>query len=224
MSRTVTVGGIQYADPTRTVSVDQAREHFRNVARAAAILELPAKLVEQRGRFIVDKTGGGLYERVFATIQLSDGTLIGTADAFVDTGAGELLFLNRVRSGPSTLAELEQLEADRARARDEARDARDEEIRRHPREPLTLADLHGKPLPTLREAAATVLRWGSLEAKDGRLIVYAPAAKEFSGERRAMIDAARVLYAASDLVLDVLASKSRKPLPELLPDRQVLPA
>jgi hypothetical protein len=132
-----------------------------------------------------------------------------------------------VREGPGTLDELHaavQADQDRRRAEQEAAAAAEaqrlRELAARPKRPITLAEIEGIELPTLRQAAATIAAvHGRVEANDGHVRVSVPDGLE---DPAPAITAARVLVAAPELVLQALGSKSKQPLAATLPDKPVL--
>ena len=99
------------------------------------------------------------------------------ADGFYSDGVG-LVFLERVRQGPGSLADLEAREAEAAAQQ-----------RRQQEATVTLADLEGRELPTLRQAAVTIaVGQRRVEARDGRIVVLIPDELE---ERDPALDAAK---------------------------------
>ena len=197
-------------------------ERRRHLARTS-LHEYAPGMLQRRGAYWVDPSGA-LYEKPVGTATLPDGTpVLGSAVAFTVMD-GRLVYLARPRGGrPRTVEELEA----RDRAREAERQAKaeriDRELRAQAVEPVTLADLHGRGtegLPSVRAAAETVLRYGSLDVtEDARLVVSVPANLRRHKDYR---DAALVLYTAEPLLLSWLGKKTRKV--HELPDGQVLPS
>lgn len=179
--------------------------------------EYPIGDVEQYGRYVLDRGSGLLFERVLEVVVL-DGDVIGTADAFYLDGS-EPVFLRRPASGPGTLAELEEQQANDRRLRDEHEAARLHALASAPKATVTLADIVGRELPTLRQAAEVIAALqGDVEVRDGHVVVSIP---EGLTDARTC-GAAQVLVAASDVVIAALQANSDKPLHERLPDAHVL--
>ncbi len=84
-----------------------------------------------------------------------------------------------------------------------------------PLEPVTLAEIHGSPLPTLREAAEIVSESGKIGVIAGQLTVQL----RVRGDRE--LDAARVLHAAEALVVSTLNKEGNVEV-EKLPNKPVL--
>jgi hypothetical protein len=92
---------------------------------------------------------------------------------------------------------------------------------------VTLGDVEGRELPIVREAAQRILNvGGKLDQRDGRLVIripekLAPSNRVDSDLRAPLLDAARVLIAAGEVVVGAASSSSRKPLADRLPDHHV---
>ena len=172
---------------------------------------------------------------VIQTHRMEDGQTVGAtvwnegaACAFFVTEAGDVVVLEpaHIRSG----VELDLIERRQAWKRSDAELAEREFQRAQPLRPVTLADLEGRELPTIGEAAQAVLdARGTIEAHDGRLVVklperFAPDRRADEKARRQALDAVRVLVAAGPLVVAAVESRSTKPLAHRLPDAHVLAA
>jgi hypothetical protein len=110
-------------------------------------------------------------------------------EGWLEDQAGGVIFLRRRESDPRTLAALEREQAKvhelSAKAEEKER-LRLEALRAQPRTPLTLAELEGVALPTVRQAAET------LEARGGQVTADLRAALPAAGrEQEARCDRAR---------------------------------
>jgi hypothetical protein len=103
------------------------------------------------------------------------------------------------------------------------------------RKPVTLADLQGRELPTLRSAILTIEAYGGeITASGGalridlpeRLTMPTPAGiADYHCEteaRQVALEAARVIDAGRELVMQALARRSKHALAERVPDKPVL--
>lgn len=147
-----------------------------------------------------------------------------TSDAvafFVDD-AGEPVFLKRPSGdAPRTLAQLREREQRRERERAEAERQRRDALEARPKRQLLLGELEYRgALPTLSEAAAVLERNGCRIqlGEFGELDILVP---DQFGDRDSVIRASRVLLAGHRVVLSELASRSKKPLSQRLPDSPV---
>jgi hypothetical protein len=172
-----------------------------------------------RGK-VGDQASGAVYDVVGGTV-LEPGIYVepAVADAYYvdESGAPVLLKLS---DKPATLAEYEQQRAEQQRQRAEAEQAEWKRFASLSRKPLTLGDLTGEELPTLRAAAALLEQLGTIEAQNGVLVISLP--EKFPGRGNA-IRAARVLLHERELVLDALERRERdERLADLLPDEPAL--
>lgn len=206
-------------------------------------LEIDIRTITVHGDKYVGSADGTLYELlpVGLTVARWDSHSVSflnehSVAAYIVKNDGTIEFL-----GPSTFKTVKAFEhhqeerAAKKAAQAEAkrrqeqtdRDARDRFLASQPLQVATLADVEGRPLPTVRAAAALLL--GSrceLDVDRERLVVRWPAL--LSGapetekiERAALAGAVRVLLAAGDIVTGALSSRSAKDLLERLPDAQV---
>ena len=88
---------------------------------------------------------------------------------------------------------------------------------------MLLSDLARRPLPTVREAAARIVdAHGKVEERDGRIVSLpaqvSPDPRREDAAREPLLDAARVLVAAREIVVPALQSRSSKDLADRLPD------
>jgi hypothetical protein len=161
----------------------------------------------------------------------------GSATAFYLSEAGDVVVLE---PAPFPTVELLGVRlAQRSHARKDADlHAREQQIRKRaadreyraaqPLRPVLLADLHGRELPTVAQAARLIIdHGGTITAKADRIHVdlperLAPKAGADRALRAELLDCVRVLAAARDIVLPAVSSRSTKPLPDRLPDTHVL--
>jgi hypothetical protein len=93
---------------------------------------------------------------------------------------------------------------------------------------VTLADLERRELPGVQDAARLVLEMGgTMNVRDGRLEVglperLSPDPQEHNRLREDLVCAATVLFAAANIVVPAIESRSKKTLEERLPAAQVL--
>jgi hypothetical protein len=205
-------------EQSRTVSLEERRKLAR-----ASLHEYPEGMLERRGAYWVDPSGA-LYMKPVGQATLPDGTpVLGSAVAFT-VHEGGMVYLTRPRGAkPRTVEELDAQERAKEAAARAKQERTDKAIRRQPVEAVTLADVEGlfvEGLPSLRQAAATVLRYGRIDTDaEGRLIVSVPQTMR---RQAAYLNAARVLYAGAPHVSAWLATPKRKP--EDLPDAHALPS
>jgi hypothetical protein len=173
-----------------------------------------------------------LRDDLQSAVYINEGETVG----FTVTDEGDVIPL---QPAPLTITKLNLREA-RRRHRDTQRriEKREDamalrEFRAsQPTQPLTLADVEGTALPTVQNAASTLLGLGAkLTVRNGRLEIalperLAPAGREQEHQalRASALTAARVLLAAGDVVVGAVDSSSTKTLVERLPAVQVLAA
>jgi hypothetical protein len=209
----------------KRTTAHEVAAHVRAQARRAGMTEYAASELQPHGRYVRDPLGR-LFRPARGAVATSDGSLIGTAQAFVIDGA-EVRFL--LRAEPGTVAELEQRQAERERRVEEREQERREFVAAQPLEPLTAADvglLPGKA-PTLRRACETLEDAGCTISlgPHGEVVVAVPARLAPAGmpgaSRDKIVAAARVLLAAEKVVVAELGRRSTKPLSARLPDAPV---
>jgi hypothetical protein len=193
----------------------------------------PADIEQIGHRLFADKASGNLYTPVITTVlhgKFKHNPAADRVSFFTANGDGSLTFFERSTSGPTTLDELHEQDAERQRAEDEQEARHREFIAAQPLRPYCLYEIEPGNLPTLREAARAVTNCGGrLEADGGNLVVLLPETLDESpigdrGKRDALKPAIKVIVAAKDVVLAELAG-SKKPLdPDRLPDRHALVA
>jgi hypothetical protein len=187
------------------------------------------------GDLLADRGSGILFEPVRqAVIEAQNRDSVEGVHCFTIDG-DEVVFLRRsARAG--TITELREQQAKERQEQDQARE-REQEQRRaflagQPPRVVTAAEIEGRDLPTVRQAALEVLAAGGrLEVGgDRRLRVELPDRVAEIGAveqdfRRPLLTAAKVLYMASKVVVETIEGRGRKPLdPTRLPDQQVLPS
>jgi len=217
--------GRQFVEDRYQQERDYARQRWN---------ELEAGDLEHvRDRLWRDKASGLLFTPILDSVLHAkfEQSGAGRVSFFTVNTDGELTFFERPERGPQTIEELEEQDAARQRLRDEEEQRHRAYVAAQPRRLLTLAAVEGDDaMPTLRQAAATVIEHGGrLEAKDGELLIDVPERFAEDGFLDLSVKghvhkAARVVAAGRDVVLAELARESRKPLVDRLPDRQVLAA
>jgi hypothetical protein len=251
MGRRVTLGTLGVESPELVEGTDESRRaaaearlQENRVAAARARrdwMEIPADRLGREGRWLYDTLSGRPYEPLRVQVWSADDPSLPelnahAVDAFV-VQDGDVLFLRK-----STLAahieHLRWLARDRVeqaerRRQEQAEQAEQTERRRaeyaaaQPLATVTLADVEGRELPTVSEAARRILAApGTIKPRDGRIVVELPsrlAQRDADHERpRAELgDCVRVLVAARGVVIPALESSSRRPLLDRLPDAQV---
>lgn len=132
--------------------------------------------------------------------------------------AGGLVFLGQPEhGGPRSITMLRVKQKQREHVRKMAELDRKTALITTPILPVTLAELEGRDLPTLKAAADIVNESGKLEVVGDRLRVHL----RVRADRE--LDAARVLYGAEQMVVDAIKSAERGKGKEIaLPDVQVL--
>jgi hypothetical protein len=210
MDQAVAFGALHLKGTTVLGAAEDPLERLVQQARSAGLREYDESEI-RRERPAFYEADGLLYHR---TLHASlDAGPITPAVAFYVTG-GHIVYLQP--AVPATLHELQSIRAERAERaeRDRAK------LRAAARRPITLADIHDRPLPTIREAAQIVLEAGEIHENDGRLVVLVG---DLAAREQKIRDAALVLHAESAVVTEALRSASEKPLDELLPNRAALP-
>jgi hypothetical protein len=181
----------------------------------------------------LDKATTALYRRAQGQPLLAEHSNVSTFFLLDDSDGGQIVFLEKAGG---TLKELQQqtaqAEADQAQAESNAAEQRRKQLDRAPRRTVTLADLEASDLPSLQQAARTIIEEhrGTIRAKDGKILIEVPemltepgawnAGFSEAAERRRVHDAARVLIAARDVVIGELDRRGRLDV-ERLPDVQV---
>lgn len=206
-------------------TIEERRRQRVEAARRGDWMEIQPDELERHGPYLVDvSTGGTLYELVHAAVLHGDGNYPQASDAvafFVDD-AGEPVFLKRPSGdAPRTLAQLREREQRRERERADAERQRRDALEARPKRQLLLGELEYRgALPTLSEAAAVLERNGCRIqlGEFGELDILVP---DQFGDRDSVIRASRVLLAGHRVVLSELASRSKKPLSQRLPDSPV---
>jgi hypothetical protein len=132
------------------------------------------------------------------------------------------------------VTELEQAEVESEQLRERKQAERRAFLQAQPQIEVTLSDVLGVPLPSLRQAVRQLEDVCARITDDsGRLHVSLP--ERVSGprfvdgmneqvRRAELYRACRVVYAAETLVLAALRTKSKRPLSERVPDGAVLPS
>jgi hypothetical protein len=210
-------------DDPSTVYFDQmpaTREFLQDAARLGW-LQAKAKDFTTVDGYFVDKGTKALYRRVPGNPLLGDDPAGAVSVYFVDGDALVCLALAEPFSLPALQERNQAAEAEQARNSERAAAERCKQLDRQPKRLVTLADLEGRELPTLRQAARVVLEEyrGRIEAKDGRLVISVPELLTVPGgwdastseqvERQRVHDATRVLIAARDHVLQEINKRGR---------------
>jgi hypothetical protein len=217
-----------------SMTVTEAHEAKLRAARARWPQYPLADIEAIEGGYVVDRASGSLFQVVASEVlEALYPEAVSNVSGFFVNEADELTFIRR--ADPGTLAELQQQREREQREQEQAREReaerRAEFIARQPQRPVTLEDLTGEPLPTLREAARLILDLGGeIKARGETLVITAPERLDevhmIDLERReGLRRACRVLAAAAPLVLAELERAGRKGLDvDRLPDAQVLAA
>lgn len=196
----------------------QVAERLRIECQRAGLIEIPRDELTDHGRRFVANAAGILFRITGADVEsMHRDELASVADAFFVSVDDRIVLLEKPKAGPRTVQEIEERQAAQERLVSEAQERADRHIRSTPVRPLTLADVRGVNLPTLRRAAEIVLEYGSIVAAgDSLRFDLHEAVMTDAG----YLDAVEVLLAGRAVVLDALASKN----PDLskLPDEQVL--
>jgi hypothetical protein len=193
-----------------TLDVDEPLKRLVKQARSAGLHEYDESVIRrERPAFLC--ADGLLYRRVLH--DSLDAGPITSATAFYVTD-GRVVYLEP--AVPATLHELQRHRAAQAERAEQGKAT----LRAQPRRPITLAEIHGRTLPTIREAAAAILEVGQLAENDGRLAILVG---DLSAREQKIRDAAFVLHSEQAVVTAALRSASKKPLVEQLPDRHALP-
>lgn len=217
--------------------------HLREQRIAAARKKWPEiRELERRGRFVVDLRDGKVFEPLRVQVWPSGdprGTINEHEVAAFAIENGDVVFFKSNTIGAQSVAELEQWQEDRAHLANRRREKAELEAEtaeralaefRKAQRPsaVTLADVEGRELPSVRQAVEKILAaGGKLDVKDGRLVVQLPEqlAPNQSAHEQAkaeLMDCVKVLIAGGELVTEAVASRSKKTLVERLPDVQVL--
>lgn len=183
--------------------------------------------------------GGHLYDRATGVVWVvAPGDPLHAKDPsstavelFTVRSDNTLVFLKKPQKAPFNITDLAQAAVERERLEAEQEREHARRLDRQPRSEITLADLQGRELPTIRRAAQLLvgdLR-GSIKERHGRLVFAVPellvrsgswgAAEQQKELRRQASDAAAVLVAAREVVLEELA-RGKQLDPERLPDVQ----
>ena len=188
-------------------------------ANKAGWYELDYAQLEPVGRYLADSEGT-MWERVREQVWGSGDPRSSLNEhipnAFTLVGdPPDVLFLKRY----GRRVDYEGARASQARTAEMKRELEVNRLRSLPLRPVTLSDLEGRQLPTVRQAAEMVyVKHGRVEEVDGHLVVFLPEGHA----REEELQAARVLYAAAPIVLEALASKDETPIAKRLPDAHVL--
>ncbi len=224
MSGILSIGRRQLVDERHEKRLEQARRYWPQISEED---------LEVVGKYIADRASGVLYTRVAGLVDYANRESNSGIRGFVATPDGsEIVFLQRPENSPATVEELEQ--ARQAAQAQEVREQKERQawLRAQPTKVVTLSDLEGVALPTVREAAQMIVSCGGhIREVDGHLQLSLPErvsgagiAGMFERETRApYLAAARVLYAAENLVLQELQRGKGKLDPARLPDQHVLP-
>ena len=175
----------------------------------------------------VDRASGTLYRRKQGDPLLGDAGAVSVFYVQDDPDGGVIVCLE---PAGGTLHELErqvaQADADQAQAEESAAEGRRKRFERAPKRMITLADLEGRELPTVRGAAMTIEEFGGrITHRHGRLIVEVPEnlseptswdrAIEEQLLRARAVDATVVLLAAQETVIAELDRRGRLDLERL---------
>lgn len=223
-------GKVEKADelPPETLhgmAAARERQQLRHLAAAHQWKRLDEREVERvgkRGRYYSD-ANGLLYD----SIALDPNAGIYPAgkgptdvNAYIETPRGFVLLVRR-SAAPRTRAEVDaEKQAWREKAAESALE-RERKATSAPLRAVTLADLEGVPLPTVRRAAEIIEKaHGLVSSEKGRVTISFHGGKIPGGCRTP----ARVLFSEPELVADALRRrKDGEHLSALLPDEQARP-